>query len=125
MDLPIRQGHDTIYLCAIDKDGNIASLIQSILRGFRLGPGARWDGFRTSQPRGHCSRWSRIIRIPWRRGSAATHIIPGFMEKDGVRIGFGIMGGFQSAPGHAQFVANIADFDSRFRKHSMRGVSRN
>ena len=33
------------------------------------------------------------------------------MQKDGVRIGFGIMGGFNQPQAHAQFVANIADFD--------------
>jgi gamma-glutamyltranspeptidase/glutathione hydrolase len=32
------------------------------------------------------------------------------MEKDGVRIGFGIMGGWNQAQAHAQFVANIADY---------------
>ena len=37
-------------------------------------------------------------------------IIPGFMEKDGVRIGFGIMGGWNQAQAHAQFIANIADY---------------
>ena len=37
-------------------------------------------------------------------------IIPAFMQKDGVRIGFGIMGGFNQPQAHAQFVANIADF---------------
>ena len=36
-------------------------------------------------------------------------IIPAFMEKDGVHIGFGIMGGFNQAQAHAQFVSNIAD----------------
>src|SRR5207237_6134338 len=38
-------------------------------------------------------------------------IIPAFMQKDDVRIGFGIMGGFNQAQAHAQFVANIADYD--------------
>ena len=37
-------------------------------------------------------------------------IIPGFMEKDGTRIAFGIMGGWNQAQAHAQFVADIADF---------------
>jgi gamma-glutamyltranspeptidase/glutathione hydrolase len=32
------------------------------------------------------------------------------MQKDDVRIGFGIMGGFNQAQAHAQFVANIADY---------------
>jgi gamma-glutamyltranspeptidase/glutathione hydrolase len=38
-------------------------------------------------------------------------IIPAFMEKEGVRIGFGIMGGWNQAQAHAQFVSNVVDFD--------------
>ncbi len=37
-------------------------------------------------------------------------IIPGFMENGDVKIGFGIMGGFNQAQAHAQFVANIVDY---------------
>ena len=37
-------------------------------------------------------------------------IIPAFMEKGDVKIGFGIMGGFNQAQAHAQFVSDIADF---------------
>ena len=37
-------------------------------------------------------------------------IIPAFMEKGDVKIGFGIMGGFNQAQAHAQFVADIADY---------------
>jgi gamma-glutamyltranspeptidase/glutathione hydrolase len=33
------------------------------------------------------------------------------MERDGERIGFGIMGAWNQAQAHAQFVANIVDFD--------------
>ena len=36
-------------------------------------------------------------------------IIPAFMEKDNVHIGFGIMGGFNQAQAHAQFVSNLVD----------------
>ena len=32
------------------------------------------------------------------------------MEKGDVRIGFGIMGGWNQSQAHAQFVANIADY---------------
>jgi gamma-glutamyltranspeptidase/glutathione hydrolase len=32
------------------------------------------------------------------------------MRKGDVRIGFGIMGGFNQAQAHAQFVAHVADF---------------
>jgi gamma-glutamyltranspeptidase / glutathione hydrolase len=37
-------------------------------------------------------------------------IIPAFMEKGSVHIGFGIMGGLNQAQAHAQFVSDIADF---------------
>jgi gamma-glutamyltranspeptidase/glutathione hydrolase len=37
-------------------------------------------------------------------------IIPAFMEKGDQKIAFGIMGGFNQAQAHAQFVSNIADF---------------
>ncbi len=36
-------------------------------------------------------------------------IIPGFMEKGAVRIGFGIMRGMNQAQAQAQFVSNIVD----------------
>ena len=32
------------------------------------------------------------------------------MQKRRLRIGFGIMGGFNQAQAHAQFVANIVDY---------------
>ena len=37
-------------------------------------------------------------------------IIPAFMEKGDVRIAFGIMGGWNQAQAHAQFVSNMVDF---------------
>ena len=37
-------------------------------------------------------------------------IIPGFMQKGDLRVGFGIMGAWNQAQAHAQFVANIVDF---------------
>jgi gamma-glutamyltranspeptidase/glutathione hydrolase len=36
-------------------------------------------------------------------------IIPGYMEKDGQHVGFGIMGGLNQAQAHAQFVSYVAD----------------
>jgi gamma-glutamyltranspeptidase/glutathione hydrolase len=37
-------------------------------------------------------------------------IIPAFMSKGDMRIAFGIMGGWNQAQAHAQFVANVVDF---------------
>jgi gamma-glutamyltranspeptidase/glutathione hydrolase len=104
------EGGDTIYMTAIDKDGNIVSLIQSNYSGFGSGlvpPGAGFmlhnrGALFTMEP-------DRPNTLEPRKRPLHT-IIPAFMEKDGVRIGFGIMGGWNQAQAHAQFVANIADF---------------
>jgi gamma-glutamyltranspeptidase/glutathione hydrolase len=57
-------------------------------------------------------------------------IIPAFMQNEGTTIAFGIMGGFNQAQAHAQFVSNIVDFHmniqaaleaSRFVKYSFAG----
>jgi gamma-glutamyltranspeptidase/glutathione hydrolase len=37
-------------------------------------------------------------------------IIPAFMQSGDRRIAFGIMGGFNQAQAHAQFVSNVVDF---------------
>src|SRR5262249_54684051 len=38
-------------------------------------------------------------------------IIPAFMRKGDVTVGFGIMGGWNQSQAHAQFVANVVDFN--------------
>ncbi|HVP46384.1 MAG TPA: gamma-glutamyltransferase, partial [Bryobacteraceae bacterium] len=38
-------------------------------------------------------------------------IIPGFMEKGPVHMGFGIMGGLNQAQAHAQFASNVVDHE--------------
>src|SRR5205807_3339126 len=103
-------GADTIYLSVIDKDGNIVSLIQSLYSGFGSGLVPPGTGFMLHNRGG-------LFTIQENHPNAvAPHkrplhtIIPAFMQKDDVRIGFGIMGGFNQAQAHAQFVANIADY---------------
>jgi gamma-glutamyltranspeptidase / glutathione hydrolase len=104
------KGGDTIYLSVIDKDGNIVSLIQSIYFGFGSGlvpPGA---GFALHN-RGALFTLDETHPNALAPRKRPLHtIIPGFMQKGDVRIGFGIMGGFNQAQAHAQFVANIADY---------------
>lgn len=103
-------GGDTIYLSAIDQDGNIVSLIQSLYSSFGSGitpPGTgvmlhNRGGLFTMED-GHPNQ------IAPRKRPLHT-IIPAFMEKGDVKIGFGIMGGFNQAQAHAQFVSDIADF---------------
>lgn len=104
-------GHDTIYLCAIDSQGNIASLIQSIYSGFGSGLVPKGTGFALHNRGALFTLEPDHPNTLMPRKRPLHTIIPGFMEKDGVRIGFGIMGGFNQPQAHAQFVANITDFD--------------
>jgi len=104
------QGNDTIYMTTIDKDGNIVSLIQSNYSGFGSGLVPPRTGFMLH------NRGALFTLEPNRPNTLAPRkrplhtIIPAFMQKDGIRIGFGIMGGWNQSQAHAQFVANIADY---------------
>src|SRR5262249_5797939 len=103
-------GADTVYLCAIDREGNIASLIQSIYEGFGTAIVPAGTGFALH------SRGALFTLEPDHANTLAPRkrplhtIIPAFMQKDDVRIGFGIMGAFNQAQAHAQFVANVVDY---------------
>jgi len=102
---------DTTYLAVVDRDGNEVSLIQSNAGNFGSGLVPDNTGF-VLQNRG-----SGFSMTPGQPNSLAGHkrplhtIIPAFMQKDGVSIAFGIMSGFNQAQAHAQFVANVVDFD--------------
>jgi gamma-glutamyltranspeptidase/glutathione hydrolase len=102
---------DTIYMSAIDREGNIVSLIQSLSSHFGTGFVPPHTGFPLH------NRGAGFSLKPGTPNSLAPRkrplhtLIPGFMQKDGVRIGFGIMGGWNQAQAHAQFVSNIVDFD--------------
>jgi gamma-glutamyltranspeptidase/glutathione hydrolase len=104
------RGSETIYMSTIDKEGNIVSLIQSNYGGYGTGMVAPGTGF-SFQNRG-----AGFDLTPGLPNSLAGHkrplhtIIPAFMSKGDVRIGFGIMGGWNQPQAHAQFVANIVDF---------------
>ena len=103
-------GGDTIYLSVIDKDGNIVSLIQSLYSSFGSGIVAPGTGIMLHN-RGALftlEQGSPNVLAPRKR--PLHTIIPAFMEKGDVKIGFGIMGGFNQAQAHAQFVAGIADY---------------
>jgi gamma-glutamyltranspeptidase/glutathione hydrolase len=100
---------DTIYMSAVDRDGNIVSLIQSLYQHFGSGVVVDNYGF-ALQNRGGLFEMdpSHPNALAGRKRPFHT-IIPAFMEKDDVHIGFGIMGGLNQAQAHAQFVSNIVD----------------
>ena len=103
-------GGDTIYLTAIDKDGNIVSLIQSLYSSFGSGVVPPGTGFMLHNRGALFTLQADHPNVLAPRKRPLHTIIPGFMEKGDVRIGFGIMGGFNQAQAHAQFVADIADY---------------
>jgi gamma-glutamyltranspeptidase/glutathione hydrolase len=101
---------DTVYLAAVDKDGNIASLIQSNYASFGSGVVASGMGF-ALQDRG-----ALFVLDPGHPNALQPRkrpfhtIIPAFMEQGDVHIGFGIMGGPNQPLAHAQFVSNLVDY---------------
>ena len=97
-------------MSAIDHEGNIVSLIQSNYFGFGSGLVPPRTGF-PLQNRGALFTLDRGKPNSLEPRKRPLHtIIPAFMEKEGVRIGFGIMGGWNQAQAHAQFVSNVVDF---------------
>jgi gamma-glutamyltranspeptidase/glutathione hydrolase len=123
---------DTTYLTAVDREGNIISLIQSNYDLFGSGITVRGMGF-VLQNRGalfSLDRTSPDVLAPRKRPFHT--IIPAFMERGDEHIGFGIMGGANQPLAHAQFVSNIADYGMniqqgleapRFTVHPERGCN--
>ncbi len=106
--LPV--GHDTVYLCAADADGQMISFIQSNYLGFGSGivvPGTgiamqnRGMGFSLDPDHPNCVG----------PGKRPFHtIIPGFVTEAGApRMAFGVMGGHMQHQGHFQMVQRIFD----------------
>jgi len=101
---------DTIYMCAVDRDGNACSFINSLFSAFGTGIVApecgvvlhnRGSGFRTIP--GHPSA------IAPRKRPFHT-LIPGMLVKDGRAVmPFGVMGGQYQAVGHATFLHYLLD----------------
>ncbi|MHB1937566.1 MAG: gamma-glutamyltransferase [Acidobacteriaceae bacterium] len=105
-----RLSSDTTYLSAVDREGNEVSLIQSNAGAFGSGLVADGTGF-VLQNRGAGFTLKPDQPNTLRPRARPLHtIIPAFMQKGDARIAFGIMGGFNQAQAHAQFVSNIADF---------------
>ena len=100
---------ETVFLTAVDKDGNIVSLIQSPYADFGSGNCVEGMGF-------HLQNRGALFELDPRHPNALAPrkrplhtIIPAFMEKGSVHIGFGIMGGFNQAQAHAEFVSDLVD----------------
>jgi gamma-glutamyltranspeptidase / glutathione hydrolase len=126
----IATGNDTTYLSVVDRDGNMVSLIQSNYSAFGSGIVPAGAGFVLH------NRGGLFTLDPTSPNALAGHkrprhtIIPGFAQNGDKRMAFGIMGGWNQAQAHAQFIANIADFkmniqaaveSPRFTKYTFTG----
>jgi gamma-glutamyltranspeptidase/glutathione hydrolase len=110
ISLANKPGADTIYLSVVDRHGNMVSLIQSNYKGFGSGIVPPASGF------GLHNRAGLFTLKPHQPNTLAPRkrplhtIIPGFMSKGDIRIAFGIMGGWNQAQAHAQYVSNVVDY---------------
>ncbi len=106
---------DTIYLSVVDREGNMVSFIESNYAEFGSGLVADGTGFVLHD------RGALFSLDPASPNALAGHkrplhtIIPAFMQKDQVRIAFGIMGGWNQAQAHAQFVSHVVDFNQNIQ----------
>jgi gamma-glutamyltranspeptidase/glutathione hydrolase len=101
---------DTTYLTTVDKDGNIVSWIQSLYSEFGSGVTVEGMGFLLHN-RGALFTLDTKHPNVLAGGKRPFHtIIPAFMERGDLHIGFGIMGGANQPLAHAQFASNIADY---------------
>jgi len=111
----VAAGRDTVYLCAVDREGNAVSFINSLYYGFGSAvvvPGTgvclqnRGAGF--SLDPGHPNRLEPGKR-PFHTIIPAMLFGPGPMER-GPLAPFGVMGGPMQPQGHLQVVCNLVDF---------------
>lgn len=106
---PLKISGNTIYLSVVDREGNIASWIQSISDLWGSGVVVDGMGF-PLHDRGSGFLFDESAANALKPGKRPFHtIIPGFMEKGSEHIGFGIMRGMNQAQAHAQFVSYVVD----------------
>jgi gamma-glutamyltranspeptidase/glutathione hydrolase len=112
---PVPSAGDTIYLSVVDREGNMVSFIESNYAEFGSGLVADGTGFVLHD------RGALFSLDPASPNAIAGHkrplhtIIPAFMEKDQIRIAFGIMAGWNQAQAHAQFVSHVVDFNQNIQ----------
>jgi len=104
-------GSDTTYLTIVDKDGNMTSWIQSVYSEFGSGVTVEGMGFILQNRGGGFTLEPKHPNVLVGGKRPFHTIIPAFMERGDLHIGFGIMGGANQPLAHAQFVSNLVDYN--------------
>ncbi len=103
---------DTVYLCAVDRDGMAVSLIQSIYNNFGSGIVAPKSGI-LFQNRGSAFSLDPSDANVVEAGKRPRHtLIPAMLLKDGTpEVVFGTMGADGQAQTHLQLLLGMVDFE--------------
>jgi gamma-glutamyltranspeptidase len=102
---------DTVYLCAVDGDGNAASVIQSIYLNFGSGVVADGTGI-VLQCRGAYFSLDENHVNRLEGGKRTIHtLMPGMLLQNGKLLGpIGTQGGDAQAQVHLQLITNLVDY---------------
>ena len=106
----VHGGSDTVYISAVDEEGNACSFIYSIYSNFGSGLVVPGTGI-VLHNRGGLFSMERVHANALTGGKRPYHtIIPGLATKDDeLYLCYGVMGAFMQPQGHLQVISNLVD----------------